>query len=242
MKKIILFIFFISLLSTTAFSQTEVDSIEVEVDTIHVRGFVFDKFDKPMANVKVSSNNISTKTSKKGFFQLKGIDNKSHIFFEADTIANYLYGNNSRFVLYHLIKVTNNLNTRGNDFSVSAKRETPKTLIKRKAPNIYYFNSSFESPPQYPGGMPKFYQYIKDNLVYPEKAIKNNIEGTVGIQFDVTKTGQLANFKVIKDIDYGCAGAVIEVLKKSKKWNPGMIGGKPSVNPYYIEIPFKLVD
>lgn len=86
-----------------------------------------------------------------------------------------------------------------------------------------------------------FYKYIQDSLKYPENAIKNNIEGTVGIQFDVTTTGQLINFKVIKDIYYGCAEAVIKVLKESKKWHPGFLG-RLSFFSYYLEIPFKLVD
>jgi hypothetical protein len=242
MKRLILVTLFFSLISTTAFSQAKVDSIEVEIDTIHVRGFVFDKFDKPMADVKVGSERFSTKTTKNGFFELKGIDKKSLIYFETDTLTRYHIVNESRFIIYHLTKVTNMLSPHSSGLSILAKRELPRVLIKRKIPDIYCYNILRESLPQYPGGMPKFYQYIQENLVYPEKAIKNNIEGTVGIQFDVTTTGQLANFKIIKDIYYGCAEALVEVLKKSKKWNPGMIGGKPSINPYYIEIPFKLID
>lgn len=90
--------------------------------------------------------------------------------------------------------------------------------------------------------MDKFYKYIQDNLTYPDKAVKNNIEGIVGIELNVTKTGQLDNFKIIKGIGYDTSFALIEVLKKCKKWNPALCNGKPIILKFYIEVPFKLLD
>ena len=132
MKRLVLSIVFISLLSTTVFSQTEVDSIEIEVDTIHVRGFVFDRYDKPLANVEVSSGKITTKTSKKGLFELKGMRNKSHISFQSDTLSDIIFNNESRFILYTLIKPKNKLTPYPNQLSIEFKRKTPNSKFSLK--------------------------------------------------------------------------------------------------------------
>ena len=243
MKKLVLLYLFVSLLFTTAFSQTKTDSILVAIDTIHVTGFVFDRYDKPLANVEVSSGKISTKTSKKGLFELKGIINKSHISFQSDTLSDIIFNNESRFILYTLAKPNNKLSPYPNKLSIESKRKTLKqqVLIKEK-PNLEYGFANYGNPAQYPGGMDKFYKYIQDNLTYPDKAVKNNIEGIVSIEFDVTKSGTLDNFKIIKDIGYDTSSALIQVLKKCKKWNPSIVNGKPITVKFYLEVPFKLID
>jgi TonB family protein len=238
MKRILLIVFLLYFASTS-FAQN--DSVEVAVDTINISGYVLDRFDKPLANVKINTEYASATTSKTGYFELKGAKNNSHISFYTDSLSDILFNNTSRFLIYHLAEPTVKLSSYPDKIAIEAKRENPKQLIKKKT---IIFNGwpNYDRGGTYPGGAQKFYNFIKENLKYPEKAIANNIEGTVGIAFDITKTGHLANFKIIKDIGYDCADALIAVLKKSKKWNPGISGGKPTIRKLYIEIPFKLTD
>ncbi len=44
---------------------------------------------------------------------------------------------------------------------------------------------------------------FKDNLKYPTGAVKNKIEGNVGVQFEVTSSGQLSNFNIVKILIMG---------------------------------------
>lgn len=232
---------FLFVFASIAFAQK--DSIEVLKDTINIRGYVIDQSDKPFAGVKVSTDHIQVETDINGFFELKGAINKSHIFFHSDTVSAIIFGNQSRFIIYRLVSPTTNLTTQNSNIKVEAKKtkEKKSILVKEKKMELYGF-VNYQNPATYPGGMAKFYKYIQDHLKYPKKAIDNNTEGIVGIEFDVTKTGHLANFKIIKDIDYDCAAVVIDILKKSKKWNPSLSDGKPVIKKFYIEIPFKLTE
>lgn len=238
MKRILL-VALIFVFASTVFAQN--DTVEVSIDTIHVRGFVFDRLDKPLANVKISADKVNVQTSKNGYFELKGIKNNSHISFSTDTVSDILFNNTSRFVIYHLVEPIVSLQPYSDKVIITAKREIPQQFIKEKVIISYGF-PNYDRGGTYPGGMAKFYKYITDSLKYPEKAIKNNIEGSVEIEFDISKNGTLFNFKVIKDIGYDCAEAVITVLKKSKKWNPGISSGRATIRKFYLEIPFKLTD
>lgn len=243
MKKILLSISFLTALTTSIFAQSEIDSIEVLIDTINIRGYVFDQSNKPFAGVKVSTDTTEIKTNLNGFFELKGIRSNSPIHFRTDSLSDILFNNTSRFIIYRLVNSTNHLATYDNNIKIEAKRTQEKNKVLLKDGKLEYPGFvNYQNPATYPGGMTKFYKYIQDNLRYPKKAIDNNMEGIVGIEFDVTIEGRLANFKIIKDIDYDCSAALIEVLKKSRSWNPGMTAGRPITKKFYIEIPFKLTD
>ena len=94
----------------------------------------------------------------------------------------------------------------------------------------------------YPNGAAKFYQYLKENVVYPTAAIANAIEGNVTIEFTVGEDGFIKEAKLVKDIGYGCGEELIKVIKRSKKWNAAMQHGKSIATQFSIEVPFKLTD
>ncbi len=108
---------------------------------------------------------------------------------------------------------------------------------EKKDSTIYNF-MSLESPPMYPGGMQKFYQFIGENLRYPADALVNNIQGSVLISFVVEVDGTLNDMKVDRKLGYGTDEEALKVLKSSKRWNPGMQNGKPVRVKYNIPIKF----
>jgi len=59
----------------------------------------------------------------------------------------------------------------------------------------------------------KLDKYIDKNIVYPEEAINNKVEGTVIIEFVVTEEGLVTDAKVKKDIGFGCGQAAIDVIE-----------------------------
>ncbi|KQC00147.1 TonB family protein [Pedobacter sp. Hv1] len=241
MKKLYPLLLF-TLIPLFALSQKSNDSVEVDIDTIHVRGFVYDKLGKPIKDVKISTNLLSTMTTENGYFELKGIQKGRPIAFVKDSLSSFLYSNSSRFIIYNLVPLpTRLLMAYDHKMSIEAKRITPRRLIKKKTIDHAIF-ITYETLESYPGGIQTFYNYIQNNLRYPEKAIINNIEGMVVIEFDVTTTGTINNIKIIKDIGYGCADEVVKVLKTSKKWNPALINAIPLKRKISIEIPFKLID
>lgn len=97
-----------------------------------------------------------------------------------------------------------------------------------------------EQQPFPEGGFGEFYKSIKNELKYPEKAHRMNIEGRVIVQFAVDRKGRLTDFKVLKGIGFGCDREAIRVLRKAASWRPGKQHGRPVKTRMLIPIVFRL--
>ena len=97
-----------------------------------------------------------------------------------------------------------------------------------------------EDDPEFPGGVDSLKAFIERNLVYPQLAKDNKIEGKVYVTFVVEKDGSISGVKVLRDIGYGCGAEAIRVVMKMPKWNPGKHRGKPVRVQYNLPIVFKL--
>lgn len=104
---------------------------------------------------------------------------------------------------------------------------------------VYNF-VSLKNPPTYPGGISALYKFLGANIKYPEVAAKNNVQGHVLVSFVVEKDGSLADIKIERGLGSGTDEETVRVLKLSKKWNPGMEGGKPVKVKYNIPVRFAL--
>jgi TonB family protein len=72
---------------------------------------------------------------------------------------------------------------------------------------------NFLKVPTYPGGKQAFLDFITKNLVYPQEAIDNSIEGIVFIEYDVDNIGNVLNVFVKKGIGFGCDDEAIRVVQ-----------------------------
>ena len=77
------------------------------------------------------------------------------------------------------------------------------------------------------GGMPAFYQYLKDNMKYPAVARRAGVEGKVLVSFVVGKDGSISEVTVLKGIGAGCDEEAVRVMAKAPHWKPGKQRGKP---------------
>ena len=122
---------------------------------------------------------------------------------------------------------------------IAAAGEGPKQAAIVEDNTVYNF-VSMENPPNYPGGMEKFYEYLGKNIKYPPMAAENNISGNVFVSFTVEKDGSITDAKVDRKLGYGTDEEALRVLRLSKRWNPGMQNGKPVRVKYNIPIKFNL--
>jgi len=97
-----------------------------------------------------------------------------------------------------------------------------------------------EEMPMFPGGDAEIQKYIGDNVVYPEVAKENNIQGRVIVKFCVTPTGGVDQVSILKGVDTELDAEVVRVVKTLPKFKPGKQGGKPVPVWYTIPIYFKL--
>ena len=248
MKKIII-ILIIIIAPTFLFAQNK-DSITFSVDTINIRGIVYNTEGHPIENMELGTDwcfpggSSRAKTDNNGYFELKGIhpDAKIH-FIDGRYFSIVVPVKGSRYVAIYLpapVVVNSNAN---DSIIIEAKRISPKIKSSFKTEKSQCgFPETMAVLPQPKGGPEKFDNYIKQNLTYPESAVKNNIEGAVEVLFTVGKDGTLSNFKVVKGIGYGCDEQVISLLKKAPSWRPGVYWGRPLSVQETISVQFKLTD
>ena len=104
-----------------------------------------------------------------------------------------------------------------------------------------------EKKPAYPGGYEELLKDIQENLVYPEDAKKDSIQGYVLVRFVIDKEGHITNPEILKFHPSNAVidspafdSATLEVLSHLKTFIPGEQHGK-KVNVIYTQpIMFKL--
>jgi TonB family protein len=99
---------------------------------------------------------------------------------------------------------------------------------------------SVDTPPNFPGGIEKFYSFIGRSIKYPAEAVKNKVQGKVFLHFIVEQDGRLSNIKVDRRLGAGTDEEAVRVLESSPRWIPG-IKNKQTVRVMYnIPISFTL--
>ena len=98
-----------------------------------------------------------------------------------------------------------------------------------------------QQKPVFPGDINK---WLGDNLVYPQDARKNNIQGTVYVSFIIETGGSVSSVKVLRGVQGGrlLENEAVRVVSGMPKWNPGMQGGVPVRVAYMVPIHFVLND
>jgi len=77
------------------------------------------------------------------------------------------------------------------------------------------------------GEMKAIVRWVADNYNFPQGAIDAGAKGVIQVSFVVEEDGSLSSFEVGKDMGYGTGTAAINLLKKARKWNPGIQNGRP---------------
>jgi protein TonB len=92
---------------------------------------------------------------------------------------------------------------------------------------------------EFPGGARGWLAYLNSHLVYPKKAVRKRIQGTVLLQFIVDKDGAVSDLKVL-DGDPILAEAALKAMEDTPKWIPAVQNGKRVKSYKKQPIVFKL--
>lgn len=97
-----------------------------------------------------------------------------------------------------------------------------------------------EEDAEFPGGADSLAAFFKRNLVYPEEALNNHIQGRVYVSFCIEKDGNISRIKVLRDIGGGCGAEAVRIVKMMPKWKPAKQNGKVVRSQYNMPIQFVL--
>jgi protein TonB len=87
-------------------------------------------------------------------------------------------------------------------------------------------DKSFIKKPVYPGGTAAIKALIRDNLKYPEEALKHKIEGTVSLKYTIDHKGTVIETHVISGLGQGCDEEAIRLVRMLKFEVPKVRGVK----------------
>jgi TonB family protein len=105
------------------------------------------------------------------------------------------------------------------------KTETPSTFV--------------QVMPSYPAGEKALYEFLYNNITYPEQEKAMNIEGTVFVNFIIEKDGTPTNFTITRGVEGGIGldREALNACKKLGKFTPGTQNGVPQ--RVFLTIPIK---
>jgi protein TonB len=102
---------------------------------------------------------------------------------------------------------------------------------------LYIYEQPKESDilPTPVGGM----KAIAENVVYPEIAKVNKLEGKVMVKVVINEQGNVASTEVVESLSVECDKAAVDAIKKVK-FHPAMKDGKAVKCEVVIPVQFKL--
>jgi periplasmic protein TonB len=173
-------------------------------------------------------NNPETKTlaGKQMYYDSKGLLDSMGNFRNGRMDGEWYYLNDSVNI------VTKKIFSNGRLVSVEDFRDT----------STFYQQTSYpdEKESDFPGGLPKWQRYLKQNMKYPDRAYKQEISGTVVVAFRVDTTGSVQTIEIHRSVEYSLDLEAIRLMKGSPKWNPGFQNGKYvstfKKQPFYFQL------
>jgi len=97
-----------------------------------------------------------------------------------------------------------------------------------------------EEMPQFPGGDAALMKWLGENIVYPENASENGIQGRVILRYVIRSDGSVDDVKVVRSLNPECDAEAVRAVEAMPNWIPGKQKGSP-VNVYFnLPVQFKL--
>ncbi|MEN8224288.1 MAG: M56 family metallopeptidase [Bacteroidota bacterium] len=121
----------------------------------------------------------------------------------------------------------------------------PKKIVKdaqkgqeEKAPIF----TVVEEMPEFPGGQKALYEYMSENIQYPQQAKEKGISGTVFVSYVIEKDGSVSNIELLRGAEKSLDAEAIRVIKSMPDWKPGKQRGKAVRVQYNLPVKFTLDD
>jgi periplasmic protein TonB len=97
-----------------------------------------------------------------------------------------------------------------------------------------------EQEATYPGGDEAMHAFIRENVKYPEEAVKNKEQGKVYVRFVIEKDGSVSNVRIARGVSPSLDAEAVRVVQAMPNWYPGLQRGRAVRTNAVIPIIFKL--
>ena len=94
--------------------------------------------------------------------------------------------------------------------------------------------------PSFPGGEQALMTWLRENLKYPQQAMKEHATGRVLVNFVINTDGSIDEVKILRSVHPVLNEEAMRVIKEMPKWQPGMKDGKVVRVRFTMPITFSL--
>ena len=92
------------------------------------------------------------------------------------------------------------------------------------------------------GGYPALYDYLAQQLQYPEAARRAEVSGTVLIEFTIDTLGQPTNIGVVQGVRDDLDQEAIRLIRQMPRWTPASVGTEPVATKHTMPLHFQLTN
>lgn len=125
-----------------------------------------------------------------------------------------------------------------------SQEETPppaslgESIKREKLQGVY---DIVDEPAEFPGGMLALRKFVADNLKYPERPLKDSIEGKCVVKLLITDKGEVQQATITKSVENypEFDKEALRVMYLMPKWKPAKVNGKDVSSYYRIPVSFK---
>ena len=94
---------------------------------------------------------------------------------------------------------------------------------------------------EYPGGNVELLKCVSHNIIYPEKAYEEGVEGRVAVSFVVEKSGWISNVRVERSSYPHLEEEAVRVVESiPKRFTPAKVGGEIVRSRFILPVSFRL--
>lgn len=97
-----------------------------------------------------------------------------------------------------------------------------------------------EVAPEFSGGQAALFEYLKNNIRYPELAKELELQGKVYVGFVVRDNGKITNVEIKRDVHELLDKEAMRIIKSMPDWKPAMNNGKAVNCRMILPIKFNL--
>jgi periplasmic protein TonB len=108
---------------------------------------------------------------------------------------------------------------------------------KNENDKVYY---NVDQMPEFPGGKDALTKFIAENIVYPDDAKKDGVQGKVFVSFTVDKKGEVKNAEIARGVHTLLDNEAVRVIDELPAWKPGKQDGNVVDVRFTMPIQFAL--
>ena len=83
-------------------------------------------------------------------------------------------------------------------------------------------------------------KWVYANMRYPERAVRDGIQGRVMVDFIIDKDGKVTDVRVVRGVDPDLDEEAVRVISASPKWKPGRMNGQKVRTSVTVPVEFRL--